>query len=356
MHAGLISGLVGEERSAQAARLAEQCSSDTSASVSIRDDLSDAGEDEFARAVRALLEHDVFRHDAALLCLAARRGRRGIRKHLQEHVLGPLLERGDEFGALSVGLTLSDARSRDAHFAALEALMADGDDAGISALARAAAWWQLPAGHELERRFAGAGKTSQVALLRRTADGARFAWKIPTTDADEGREELERLVQRSREWLRLDLCTGEAAMAPDGRSMLQPWVAGRTLAACQDDDGFMDTPEHPMRQQLVDLLRRIVAARRAVSGLSALNLLHDGERWQVIDSGVVRLLPNVLEAWCRQERDTAYQWIRGHTGWEGAVKRLLADVRAGLHLPPLIPLRWQLIRLRRRLVGRPDFI
>jgi len=316
----------------------------------VRADLARREGADFDEHARTLLADERHRNDPLLLLMAVSRGGSRLRRYLHRVVFADLLGIRPVHDALHAALTISAPDALARYLEDLAPAVEAADEARLSALVETVRWWHVPAGHTLQRWQIGAGKTSRVALLTRDRDGARFAWKIPLDDAPEGAEMLRVMVRRSEEWRRLGLVDQTSTMADDDRTLLQPFVEGSTL-----DDLLRHGPLAPdARAGLVDLLVSIVQARRFVSGVNPQNLIHDGQRWQLIDSGSIYTLPTVLEAWTRQQRDTRRQWTRADVR-EEVFAPILDEAETRLDLPRFRALRWSLTRLRRyTLRDRPE--
>lgn len=193
---------------------------------------------------------------------------------------------------------------------------------------------EMPPGFELARENIGAGKSSRVSVVRRTADEALFAWKVPSGGKADGRDVFESLVRRSREWVRLGVAAGVVEFAPDGETLLQPYVAGTSLRKLFRESDLLSDPADPRLHPLADLFRDVVTAKVYVSGLNSENLIFDGERFQVIDSGAVRSMSSAYGAWRRQRTKLARHWVRFDGHPREAILTLLGRIEAALELPP----------------------
>lgn len=182
----------------------------------------------------------------------------------------------------------------------------------------------VPAGYEAVDDNIGSGKTSRVSLLRRLDDGELFAWKVPADDSVATREMLAILAGRSEVWHRIGVARGVAALAPDGTTLLQPYVDGRSLRSAFLDTDLLGDPDDPLLTPLAETFRRLAEARVSISGLNTENLIFDGVRWLVIDSGAIREWRSPWRAWAVQRRKIAKHWIR----WDG-LSRIDIDAFVG---------------------------
>lgn len=193
--------------------------------------------------------------------------------------------------------------------------------------------YAVPDGYELVEESVGAGKTSLVSLVRRTRDGERFAWKVPADGSGESRETLNTLVTRSARWRRLGIARGEARHAPDGVTVLQPWVEGTSLRKLFRESDLLTDPDDAHLAALAEMFTKTASARVSVSGLNSENLLFDGEQWLVVDSGAIREWRTPWRAWATQRKKIVKHWIR----WDGhdrdTVRTFVRRIEARLDLP-----------------------
>jgi hypothetical protein len=279
-----------------------------------------------------------------LLLVAADGGAR-VRAYLHRHVFPDLLRTEPVFDALYVAVTLSDDATRAGHLERVRAALAAKDDAELRRLG-AGLDVPIPAGHTLVREHIGTGKTSRVSLVRRDTDGCLLAWKIPSDDSAVTRGHAVASVERSLEWARLGISEAPVEWADDGVTLLQPFVDGETLSDAMRASSFLTDRADPRHAALIEFLRKVVVARTFVSGLNADNMVHDGERWQVIDSGSVQPQPTEARTWLRQRRACQDKWTRAGLAKHAEPVRTFLDVAErdlGVSRVALV-----LARLRRR--------
>lgn len=205
-------------------------------------------------------------------------------------------------------------------------------------------------GYEVLVPNAGIGKTSVVSKVRRLEDGAVYAWKVPLSDDAETLRALDLQIERSREWVRVGVSRAESVRAPDGRTLLQPWIEGMTLRRAARLTPLLTDPTEPRHVALVAMLRRLAESRTFVSGLNPVNLCYEDGEWHVVDSGDVRICDSPSEAWEVQRSDLVRKWTRGpQENRMRDVETFLRAADAALALPPL---PFSLRRLWRRIRGR----
>lgn len=303
------------------------------------------------------------RGDPVALVAAALSADERQRRYLRRRVLGPVLGKAAAFDAIDVGLTLSDPARRADHLTRVRDAIQHGDDLALRDLIDAAIWWSMPDGYELVRPFIGAGKTSRVGLVRRIEDGAEFAWKIPESDSAASTRALLEVAARAREWVRLGANPDPALVAPDGRTVLQRYVDGVTLHGL-----LQGIPRSPQQSTLAEERDTLISTAPGValaamfasmarggafvSGLNPKNLIYDGDRWHVIDSGSVQRTANVAEAFALQRRSALLQWTRWTPGAAGEAAGVFQVVRRQLNLGWSAPLQAQWVRMHRVVLRR----
>jgi hypothetical protein len=190
-----------------------------------------------------------------------------------------------------------------------------------------------PAGFETVREHLGAGKTCVVRLVRRVEDGALFALKVPRADDPATRALLEELIERSRVLTRLGLAPGELRRDPTGRVLLQPFVEGPSLRSLLAETDLLTDAADPRLRDLAALFSRIVRARLCVSGLNSENLIFDGERFRIIDCGVIHRMVSGHGAWRRQREKLARHWVRFDGHGAATIEAFLDRLEASLDQP-----------------------
>jgi hypothetical protein len=311
--AGLLRLLLGDDGAAAAAALAPAGAdaSDAATQEVLRAAAEQTpGEDVWTFADQCFVRGGLA-PEARLVCTLAIRADARSRMVLQRSVIGPVLGTDAGLDAVYAGLSFSDEAARADHLSRVRDALAAADAAELEELARPAALPPPPDGHELIAAHAGIGKTSRVCRVRRTADGAELAWKIPVDDGPRTRRDMELAVERSSQWVELGISSSPIVWGPGRASLLQPFVAGPTLEERIRADGVPRPDCGTEHEQLVGLVLGLVGRGGYVSGLNASNLVFDGERWQVIDSGAVHRLSGVREAWPRQRKDLLRKWTRG---------------------------------------------
>jgi hypothetical protein len=141
---------------------------------------------------------------------------------------------------------------------------------------------------EVVRKDFAIGKHSRVSLVR-YPDHTLWIWKRPTDDAKSHQMSFRKEFERAKVWRQLELSNGEVRWHEDKRSLLRTYVPG-VLASdrIQSREFWTDATSATERRTLAHLIVRAAQQRAYVSDLNPRNLVFDGSRWQVIDSGTIR--------------------------------------------------------------------
>ncbi len=278
--------------------------------------VAEASDRALAALASSVLHRAPFAERRDVLLLAVSRAGPRARNALHRHVFPALHGKSAEFDALYAAVTVSDDARRVSYVAAIREPLARGDADALRDAMRAAGLDPPvpPEGFELVARCIGAGKTFRVGLVRRRADGALHAWKIPADDSPETLADVALAVERSAEWERRGVPGPAAVFAADGRTVLQPFVRGETLRRLIRETQILTDSSDPRHAELVRFLGALAAARVVVRGLNAENLLHDGSGFRAVDAGAVHYARTPRAAFAAQARECRKKWTR----WEGA--------------------------------------
>src|SRR5688500_6614652 len=141
---------------------------------------------------------------------------------------------------------------------------------------------------EVIRKDLGTGKHSRVSLVR-YPDQTLWVWKCPADDSKAHQMSFRKEMERAKVWRQLQLSNVEVRWHEDKRSLLRTYVQG-VLAAdrIQSREFWTDETCAAERRALAHLILCAAQQRAYVSDLNPQNLIFDGCRWQVIDSGSIR--------------------------------------------------------------------
>lgn len=133
----------------------------------------------------------------------------------------------------------------------------------------------------------GHGARSKVSIVKRESDRKLFIWKQPLLDDEWHHGSLKKEIKYAKYWRKFGVGDVEACWHYDGRSLLKTYIKGDTLdQILKKNPGLFSGKSRPLRA-LRDLIGFLIDSKHYVSDLNGENLIFDGKRWHVIDSGSI---------------------------------------------------------------------
>ncbi len=149
-------------------------------------------------------------------------------------------------------------------------------------------------GHRKHRRIkiihkdCGRGARSKVSIVKRESDGKLLIWKQPLLDDNWHHESLKKEIKCSKFWRKFGVSKVKVCWHHDGRSLLKTYIKGITLSQIlKENPEFFSRKSRPLKA-LRKLFGYLIGSKHYVYDLIGDNLIFDGKRWHVIDSGSVR--------------------------------------------------------------------
>ena len=140
----------------------------------------------------------------------------------------------------------------------------------------------------IEEDFAS-GKHARVSLVR-MPDQTLLVWKRPHDESKAHQMSFRKEIQRALQWRALGLSTVDVRWHDDQRSLLRTYVPGVTATErFKDREFWVGDACAKQRLALARLFRHAAHQCAYVTDMHPKNLIFDGLRWQVIDSGSIRL-------------------------------------------------------------------
>lgn len=167
-----------------------------------------------------------------------------------------------------------------------------------------------PDGYVLVREFIGKGKYSYVSLLRRTSDGALFAWKRKTGAQAEKGDAFRKHVNLFSLWRALGYVSGEMfLLSINGQeSILHSFVDGPTLKRVYASKNIFKDPSSLEFLGLVDLFSTLIANQIVLLDLNTKNIIFNGVSWEIIDSQRPKILQTPQETFRKLKRTITNKW------------------------------------------------
>jgi len=132
------------------------------------------------------------------------------------------------------------------------------------------------------------GRHSRVSLVR-SPDRTLWIWKRAADESKIHQIAFRKEVERMRVLRGLGLSSVESRLHDDERSLLRTYVPGVLAIDRIGSEDFWTCDTHAAeRRALAQLITRAASQRVYVNDLHPHNLIFDGCRWQIIDSGSLR--------------------------------------------------------------------
>jgi hypothetical protein len=141
---------------------------------------------------------------------------------------------------------------------------------------------------EVIRKDFSMGKHSRVSLVR-CPDQTLWIWKCPADDSKSHQMAFRKEIERAKVWRQLELSDIDVQWHEDKRSLFRTYVPGvLALDRIRSREFWIEDSYAAERSALGQLIARAAQHGAYVSDLNPRNLVFDGSRWQVIDSGSIR--------------------------------------------------------------------
>lgn len=156
----------------------------------------------------------------------------------------------------------------------------------------------------------GTGR-SKVSVVKRESDGKLLIWKRARSYSPRRLESYRKEIDKSKYWRKFGISKVKVCWHPDKQSILKTYIKGKTLKQIlkEKHSFFSKTDSKPVKA-LIKFLRLLVDSKYYIHDLKGANIVFDGDRWHVIDSGQVyskktrsatmrEYRKNLLEKWSR---------------------------------------------------------
>lgn len=133
----------------------------------------------------------------------------------------------------------------------------------------------------------GHGARSKVSIVKRESDGKLLIWKRPLLDDEWHHESLRKEIKYAKFWRKFGVGKVEADWHHDGRSLLKTYIEGDTLDQMLEKNPRFFSEKSQMLNALRELIGFLINSKYYIHDLNGENLIFDGKRWHIIDSGSV---------------------------------------------------------------------
>ncbi len=135
----------------------------------------------------------------------------------------------------------------------------------------------------------GTGR-SKVSLVKRKSDRKLMIWKRARSFRTRAsiRESYRKEIIKSKKWRKFGISKVKVCWHPDNMSILKTYIKGPTLKKLLKDDPefFSKTKRKPFKA-LIKFVRLLIDSENYIHDLKGANLVFDGTKWQVVDSGPI---------------------------------------------------------------------
>ena len=157
----------------------------------------------------------------------------------------------------------------------------------------------------------GTGR-SKVSIVKRESDGKLLIWKHARSHSSRLLESYRKEIDRSKYWRKFGISQVKVCWHPDKQSVLKTYIKGKTLKQIlKDDPHFFSRTESKPVKALIRFLGLLVDSKYYIHDLKGTNIVFDGDRWHVIDSGKAyskktrsatmrEYRKNLLEKWSKE--------------------------------------------------------
>ena len=140
---------------------------------------------------------------------------------------------------------------------------------------------------KIVRKDCAHGARSKVSIIKRESDGKLFIWKQPLLDDKWHHESLRKEIRYVRLWKKFGVSKVKACWHSDGRSLLKTYIKGKTLVQIlKENPGFFSENSKPLKA-LGEFIGLLICSKHYISDIIGENLVFDGKRWHIIDSGSI---------------------------------------------------------------------
>lgn len=175
----------------------------------------------------------------------------------------------------------------------------------------------------------GHGARSKVSIVKRESDGKLLIWKQPLLDDKWHHESLRKEIKYAKLWRKFGAGKVEADWHHDGRSLLKTYIEGNTLGQLLEKNPKFFSEKTQQLNALRELIGLLINSKYYVHDLTSENLIFDGKRWHIIDSGPIRYIGSRSKTKKEYKELLLSIWSKGLTEQEiGSLRSFLDSVES----------------------------
>ncbi len=157
----------------------------------------------------------------------------------------------------------------------------------------------------------GTGRT-KVSVVKRKSDGKLLIWKRARSNGSKSQNFYKEDIEKSKIWRKFGISQVKACIHPDKKSVLRTYIKGPTLSqVLKKNRKFFSGDETKYRKSLIKFVKLLVDSEHYIHDMKGANLVFDGDKWQVIDSGKAYKHKNRSKTQQEYRKNLIEKWSRG---------------------------------------------
>ena len=163
---------------------------------------------------------------------------------------------------------------------------------------------------EIVYKDCGTGRT-KVSVVKRKSDKKLLIWKRARYHGSRSRDFYKSDIEKSKMWRKFGISRVKVCAHPDKKSALKTYIKGYTLGQIlKKNPIFFSGNETKCRKALIELIKLLIDSKHYIHDIKGANLVFDGDRWQVIDSGKAYKQKNRSETAKEYRKNLEEKWSR----------------------------------------------
>lgn len=132
----------------------------------------------------------------------------------------------------------------------------------------------------------GHGGSGKISVVKRKSDGKLFIWKRPKSSSPRYQVSYQKEIKKIKLWKKFGVSKVKVNWHPDNKSLIKTYIKGPTLKqVLKQNPRFFSEIENESRKALIEFIELLIDSKYYIHDLKGANLIFDGNRWHIIDSG-----------------------------------------------------------------------
>lgn len=133
----------------------------------------------------------------------------------------------------------------------------------------------------------GTGR-SKVSIVKRKSDGKLIIWKRARTYSPRIVGSYRKEIKKSKYWRKFGLSKVNVWWHPDRYSLLKTYIKGPTLSkVLKKNPELFSDKRNKYTKALIKFVKLLVDSKHYLHDLKGSNLVFDGKKWNIVDSGII---------------------------------------------------------------------